>query len=616
MKRNFTYFFLFFVSLVGLFTFTACAQPTPGTPPPQVSDVPSIGDVDHAITQWKNGNNTSYSVTVEENDNTGTFRYRIVIADGKVRAAQQQAKTDGAWQNPTSMDLTLAENYTVDALLDRVRTDVLGVKDKPLNMHAIFDPSLGFPSAVDVTALPTYSAEGNLQLNRDLSYSFTASVKVLIEDTINPTKTPLLSLIRSGGEQAYCDHLRIFDDGSSVYSDDCREILLQLTVSEQQLARITEIAGTIAPLDETREDAGAIYHLMLAGTGTEVGDTTLDAQVWSLAMELGETLSHPIGAGITLLYVRGGRLFGFDMRAAMGQPAAFKATQPLYGTVAKMDGSSLAFADGESLQWLDLQTGDTGVFFANPADGHYVPRGWNHQGQLLLQRFTGDAAPEWGWTTLDDHVWHPISLPAGAYACDTGVSIAPNTAEFVIAVGGDCTQDTGLSLINMNDGSVRKLIDAQKVPGSGAFTPAYSPDGNWITFSLTLMDTPENPQKVFLMRADGSGMIPVTENTTGKAVSPIWLGDSTKIYFAFQGADTGEDGVYAYNVSDGTTDFVFVGSDLSPVGVSPSAEFLVFFSGSDLRSYTLERNELIPIARGDENNIVIFIGWLDTRTDK
>lgn len=616
MKRNAPYIFLFLIALVGLFAFTACAQPTPGTPPPQVSDVPPIAEVDNAISQWKNGNNTGYSVTVEESNNTGTFRYRVVIADGNVRAAQQQAKIDGNWENPTAMDLTLAGNYTVDKLLDRVRADVVGINDKPLNMHAIFDPSLGFPSSVTVTALPTYTAAGTLQLNRDLSYAFTADVKVLIEDTINSTKTPLLALTRSGGEQAYCDNLRIFSDGASVYSDDCREILLQLTVPERQLTRMNELAATLSTLDETREDAGIVYHLTFTGNGTATADATQNDQIWNLGMEMADLLSHPIGAGITMLYVRGEQLFGFDMRAEMGQPASMKVVQPLYGALAKLDDSSLAYADSESLHWLDLQTGDTGVFFANPDNGHYIPRGWNHQGQLLLQRFVGDAAPEWGWTTLDDHAWHPINLPAGAYACDTGVSIAPNAAEFVIAVGGACTQDTGLSLINMIDGSVRKLIDAQKVPGSGAFTPSYSPDGNWIAFSLTLMDTPENPQTVFLVHADGSGMIPITENATGQASHPIWLGDSTQIFYALQGADTGEDGVYAYTVSAGTTEFVFTGTDVSPVSVSPSAEFLAFFVGTDLKSYTLERNELIPVVRGDENNVIHFVGWLDTRSDK
>ncbi|MCB9134039.1 MAG: PD40 domain-containing protein [Anaerolineales bacterium] len=614
MKLNFNRFFLFlFLFLLGLFAFTACTQPTPVTRPTQEPEVPSIAEVDASIAKWDSGNNTRYTVTVEEQNRNGTFRYRIVIADGQVRAAQQQAKVDGTWQAPTAMDLTLAQNYTVDALFARLRSDVLGVDEVPMDIYVIFDPLSGFPSAVEAKALPTYNAEGNLQLNRELGYTFTIDVKVLIEDTVGQSKSPLLTLTRSGGEQAYCDILRIYEDGSSIYSDDCREVLLQLTTPPQQQARLVELAQILASIDETRDDAGTIYHLILAGTGTE---TAQEDQVWTMGIELAELLSHPIGAGITLLYFRDGQMYGFDMRAVTGQPANVEVVTPLYGMITKMDGSLLAYGDAESLHWLDLTSGDTGIFFANPPDGHYLPRGWNHLGQLLLQRFSGDAAPEWGWTSRDDPVWHPIGLPAGAFACDTGVSLAPSAAEFVIAAGGDCTQDTGLSLVSINDGSVRKLIDAQKVPGSGAFAPMYSPDGTWITFSLTLMDTPDNPHKVFLMRADGSEMAPITENATGRAEHPIWSGNGSQIYFSLHGADTGEDGIYVYNLADTSTALVFTGTDLSPVSISPSEEFLAFFTGPDLKSFTLDREELVSISRGNESSPVSFIGWLDTRTDK
>ncbi|GAB4580131.1 MAG: hypothetical protein Fur0022_28700 [Anaerolineales bacterium] len=616
MKR----FLLRHTHLLSFFLFlflAACTQPTPTQSLLPVPNVPPIDEVDRAISLWESGNNTRYTVTIEETNNTGTFLYRVVIADGKVRAAQQQAKVDGAWQTPIALPLETAEQYKIDALLQRVRNDVLGLGVVPMDMQVIFDPTSGYPSVVEANALPTYSPEGNLQLNRDLGYSLTTHVEVLIEDTVSTTKDSLLYLTRSGGEQAYCDTLRILADGSSIYTDDCREVLLQLTLPTAKYERLLELSASLSTLNETKEEMGAKYDLTLYGTGTQTAEATTLDQVWTLSQELADLLSHPIGAGVTLLYANQNQLFGFDMRSSMGQPANLQLTPPLYGMASNLDGSLLAYADGESLHWVDLLTGETGTFFSNLSDGHYRPRGWNEQGQLLLQRFsTPTSAPEWGWTSRDDPTWQPIDFEEGLFACDTGVSLNPKGGEFVIAVGGACENDLGLTLVNIADGTVRKLIDAQSVPGSGTFHPAWSPDGSWIAFSLELRDSSENPQQIFLVRADGSEMLPLTRHTTGQASHPIWSTEGTQIFYALHGAETGEDGIYTYTLSSGQVALTLAGENIFPVSISPEDEFMIFSTETEMRAFLFSHGDVYPIVRWAENEPVVFVGWLDERSDK
>jgi len=614
MNPNFYRFSFLILSVFAFFSLVACTQP-PTVPPFPTPNVPPIEEIDQAIQIWKNGNNTRYSVSVEETTHAGTFLYRVVVADGQIRAAQQLAKVDGAWQPPVALDVETAQKYTVDALIERIRNDALGLGTAPMDMSVLFDPLSGFPTTVDAKALPTQTEDGKLQLNRDLGYSFTSDVAVLIEDTVGLSKQPVLFMTRSGGEQAWCDTLRVYPDGTSVFTDDCRQTLLQLAPPPNQLNTLLELVANLSGIDETRAEAGAVSHLILYGTGPEAPDPNTLGTAWELGRELSDLLSHPIGAGITLLYIQNSQLFGYDLRTSLGQPASLDVTQPLHGMVANPDGSSLAYADNNGLHWLDLVTGTSGLFFANPPEAYYLPRAWNGRGHLLMQRiYHGDSPPEWGWASREEPSWHAIALEAGAFACNTGISLHPNTAEFVVAAGRDCQADLGLTLVNMLNGEVRKLIDGQSVPGSGAFDPVWSPDGNWIAFSLALMDTPENPQRIFIVRSDGTEMTALTNNTMGQASNPVWSRDGSRLFYALTGAETGEDGIYATNLS-GQTKLILPGS-VHPISLSPSDEFLVFSNGNEMNAYLLASEQSYPIVRGVENVDTFFVGWLDQRTDK
>lgn len=618
MKVNpFRLFLLLALSLIALLTAcNALRSPTPPTLP--TARVPPLDAIDRAIEQWKSANNQRYFAVVEETTQQGTFSYRIVFADGSVRAAQRLEKIGGTWQPPTPLDPESARQYTVDALLERIRRDALGLGPAPLDMTVIFDPLSGFPSVVEAIALPTYQEDGTLRLNREHNYSFTLAVDALIEDTVALGKPPLMLVTRSGGPAAYCDTLRIYPDRSSIYTDDCRQILLQLSPPAASLETILSLTQALPEIDQSREEGGAVYRLHLFGTGPAPADETLTNSAWELAHSLAELLSRPIGAGITLLYTDDHAIFGLDMRTTLSQPAAIQTTPPVYGAAVSPDESNLAYADGSGVHWVNLENGDTGLLLANPPEGHYRLHGWNGQSQLILQRVDADAAPpEWGWASLAERFWHPLPLETGAFACDSGVDVNPVGSELAIAAGGACQAEAGLSLVSPEAGSLRKLIDSTAVPGGGAFDPAWSPDGSWIAFSLALMDTPENASRIFLIHPDGTALTQITENNAGQARSPAWSADGTRLYYTLQAAGEAEDGVYEYNLETGNHTLLIPGENLRPLSVSPSGEFLVFQDQSNLVAWMLTHDQAIPVAAAtDEGVLPQFVGWLDDRVEE
>ncbi|HLF88353.1 MAG TPA: hypothetical protein VI451_05365, partial [Anaerolineales bacterium] len=141
------------------------------------------------------------------------------------------------------------------------------------------------------------------------------------------------------------------------------------------------------------------------------------------------------------------------------------------------------------------------------------------------------------------------------------------------------------------------------------------PDGNWTAFSLALMDTPENPQRLFLVHPDGTEMTALTANTTGQASHAVWSEDGSRLFYALTGADTGEDGIYTYDMS-GQHELLHAGTGIYPISVSPSDEFLAFWNGEGLNAILLTHGELFVAALSTETSTPVFVGWLDARINR
>ena len=605
--------------LIALFLLSACGSATPTAIPTLIPDVPPIEEIDGAIATWDSGNNQNYFVEVEELTLDSSTLNRVVVADGKVRAAQRLTRVDGVWQLPVALALDEAENFTVDAILARVRRDSLGEGPAPMNILALFDPLSGYPSLIESTALPTHNEDGTLSQNRDLGYTLGVKLDILIEDTIGLGKELLLEITRSGGEQAWCDNLRVFSDGSSVYADDCRQTLLQLRPPANDLAILQALAAEHSTLQAVRDEDDVQLELTIHGSGNAApSDETID-MLWEQAIELTDLLSKPIGAGVTLLYQEADALFGFDMRTLLAQPASLDWTTPLYGVIAAPDSTYLAFADGQALRHFNVATGDPGRFFANPEDGHYILRGWGPLGHVVLQRTTGETF-EWGWTHLENTSWMPIDV-AGSVACDSGVSLSPDSPEVVIASGGpECDGQPGLTLVNMDDGGHRQLVDltltiGDQTVGLGVHHPAWSPQGDWIAAVLD-GDGPSAdslPGHLYLIRPDGSGLELLTAHTSGRASRPVWSPDGLRLYYALNGADTGEDGIYEYLLESGEHSLLIAGSDLAPISIAPTDEFLAFNTPESLSIWIFTHDSIFPVSHVSDGQRPRFSGWLVAR---
>jgi hypothetical protein len=309
-------------------------------------DVPPISEVDNAIALWEKSNTARYFIEVEERRQDTAWKVRVVVVDDQVRAAQRLEKAAaGNWGQPVAISLQEAQAYTVESVLARLRQDALGEGPAPVNLRVAFDSGLGFPLAAHAEAIPISDKDGNLILDRQYGYDLTTDVKALLEDTFGVSQEPIFTLSRSGGTEAWCDHLRIFPDSSSVYVDNCRQDVFQLTIPDHKLQKLEDLSASFASMDDLRQEDGQFQRLIIAGTGSGSPDTATLQDAWNLASETVEVLSRPIGLGLTMLFHQDGELFSFDVFNQIAQPTDLSAQGDLYGASLSLDEIFLVFSD-------------------------------------------------------------------------------------------------------------------------------------------------------------------------------------------------------------------------------------------------------------------------------
>ncbi len=610
---------------------SACTQsptPTVAEPPPlPTAAVPPITEIDAAISRWQNSQTTRYFTEIEERRQDAHFKIRLVVADGVIRAAQRLEYTSAdGWSEPVSLPPEQVREYTIESILQRIRKDALGRGEYPVNMQASFDKSLGFPIAVHAEALPAYNERGELVLNRAYGYDLTVLVKALLEDTYGAGKTLIYSHIRSGGENAWCDNLRIFDDGEAIYTDDCRNKFLQLPVPQSRVERLNQLRAGFASLDDLRTIENATARLIIIGTGQSTPDPSTLEAAWAYAEEVHPLISETIGLGLTMVYLYKGELIGFDVFNKKTLPSQMAVSGELRSALLSPDGKVLVFSDEKGLNALEIASQTIKQLLAPPDEGYYQPRDWSSEGVLLVAHIPEtDATPiELGWLTPDEPVWHPLPLLEGTpnYGCDTGLDWSPTGGMLAITglgYGAPCNLMPGLTVIDLSARSASRIIAPEVQTGvqggdtviAGAHTPAWSPEGSWIAFGLDQdASAPLTfPTRLYRVHPDGSNLTPLTNNSTGMAAYPVWAPDGT-LYYSLTGAGAELDGLYRYTSSNNTHIQLIPGSGLKPLSISPDGEFLLYESDSDFHIWQFRLNEDIAAIKGEDGQLPAFVGWL------
>ena len=621
-----------FVSLLIILSILVAAC-TSSTATPQQGECPSLptpdvaplAEVEAAIDRWESNNLSSYYVEAEEHRQDSVWKVRVVVVDDQVTAAQRMDRdAAGNWSEPEAMELQEAGDYTVDAVLTRLRQDILGEGPVPVDLKVAFNDSLGYPYVVDAEAILHCNEDGEVVIDRSDSYELTLNVETLLEDLFGAGQEPVFTFLRNGGPEAWCDSLRIYPDGSSIYTDECQRDVLNLRLSPQMTEELENLRASFGSMDDLRETDEQYKRLTITGTaeGTPNADT-LEA-AWVFAESVIETLSTPIGLGLTLVYVQDGELHGFDVFNQVAQPADLNTVGELYGAVLNEDGQLLAYADESGLSVLMPADGQMESLLEPPEQGYFVPRLWSSKDRLLVANVfeENENTAELGWTGMTQQNWHALPLPAGAsgYGCDTGASWSPQGDKLAVGgleYGAPCNINAGLTVVDIEAGTAERVVDLTIESGDGAditagvHTPAWSPDGEWIAFGLD-QDAEEAfdfPTRLYLVRPDGSQLTPLTDNLQGTASYPVWSPDG-RLYYASSGISGSDDGIYAYDPTSESHTLVLAGTDLRPLSFSPDGEFLLYAVDGGLTVWAFTREELIPVTTGDVGDPATFSGWL------
>ncbi|UCE00331.1 MAG: PD40 domain-containing protein [Chloroflexota bacterium] len=625
MKIRIITVFLFVVAIV----LVACESPTPTVevqlPALPTPDVPLIQEIDESIDIWEGSGTTDYFIVVNERNQEEEWQVKMIVSDGDIRTAQRLDFDDeGNLGDPRSIPHEDARAYTVDSLLQRVRQDSLGQGPSLYNLKTSFENTLGFPQFVHAEALPSYTEDGTLELNRRYSYDLNIEVKALMENTFGTAKEPILTLIRSDGPSAWCDTLRIFPDGTSIYLDDCRNEFWQIPTPDSRMLLLEELRTSFGDFDELLTDNNQTRHLRIQGTGSGGPDEAIVEEAWLLASELQEILSEPVGLGLVMGYTYGGEFLGFDVFNKRTLPSQLNKSGELRGALLAPDGDWLAFSDDEGLNVFDVQNQSVELLLPAPEDGYYLPRSWSNSGKLLVTLISESEMLPHGWISLEEREWHELPLPEGksGYGCDTG-AVWSSEGDLIaitgLEYGTPCNSSPGLTVVSIPDQNaevvVAPILDPFQEDDSqitaGAHTPAWSPDDSWIAFGLDQEPTEAAnfPTRIYRVHPDGSNLTPLTSNSQGYATHPVWAKDGS-LYYGLSGAGADVDGLYQYLPSENSRVLLLPGTGIHPLSISPDGEFLVFEQAQALNIWRVRLQETIAQITSDEEKVPGFAGWI------
>jgi hypothetical protein len=589
---------------------SACTTTTtPNLPTPQV--IP-LAEVDQARNLWDSANFTSYMVAVEETNAEGSIRVRVVVKDGEIETAILEDRlANGSYDNPRPLDPSTAAKFTVDALFERLEQDVLSMGPSPVNLDVVFNPTFGYPAIVEAEPVATLNEDGRLSLNREFAYSYSVDVYELLEEIFGIAKEPILELRRSGGDQAYCDTLRVYADRTSIYSDECNQLLLQIDPPLGQFADLEAIRAGFASLSADQELTGdGSVFLNVTGSGSGEAAASDQDAIWKLAEEMMALLSKPVGDGLTMIYSLGNNVVGVDMIGFSSQRASLTIEGNLHGALTSSQSEIILYADDGGVYTLSLSAGSSPEVLLNPPDsGYYQLRNMNNE-VVVISNIFEDGSTTLGWSFVDRRRFREVALPSGSdtYGCDTGVDLSPVANLLVISgssTSAECNRVPGLTVIDLEEGAVARILTE-----ATAFNPVWSPDGTQIAF----VQVEGEAANAYVVNPDGSGLTALTNFTAGGVNSVAWGQENTLFYGRDNSEDPDDNGIFMLEIdTDKITQVVF-GSGVFVRSIAPDGDHMAFYEADgDFKIMVVPFNEVVPILQG-VGQFVNFGGWISDPT--
>ena len=184
--------------------------------------------------------------------------------------------------------------------------------------------------------------------------------------------------------------------------------------------------------------------------------------------------------------------------------------------VSSRDGDYAIFvmsADGGNERRLTAADAEAGAnaspFFqiepAWSADGTKLAFASGRSGNSDIYAMNADGTGTRQLTSSDQNDTHPTWSPEG---------------EIAFTRAGD------IYVVNADGSAARRVSDVLVEESD----PAWSPDGEWIAYVRRTPGTPT--QDVWVMRPDGSGRQALTRHEDGRAFTPAWSPDSSRIVFS------------------------------------------------------------------------------------
>ena len=176
------------------------------------------------------------------------------------------------------------------------------------------------------------------------------------------------------------------------------------------------------------------------------------------------------------------------------------------------------------------------------------------------------------------------------------------------------------------DGTHERVIFDSSASKVGIVSPAWSPDGQYIAFTMGRMGlrNPNNAAQLALIRADGSGLKVLTDGPNHSGF-PSFSPDGQRLVYRVLGT---EEGLRILNLADGKITHLTDGHDNFPVW-SPTGDRIVFTSyrtgnfeiytirpdGKDLRQLTRDGGNDAHAAWSPDGRSLLFTtsrtGWKD-----